>query len=280
MCRILAARISRPSRDQISRIIGAFVQSNERDPYLERASGGRASSHDDGWGIAAIGVMSEGGGKALAALHHKDVYPIFHERGREVLELLIPRLARYDELFFIVHGRKASRREPYGAEYAHPYIAMFERGAFWFIHNGGADKRALADKLGVLPWLRVDSELLGYYIMNNVIECLQRGNSADECVSSAYILGKPYVANVGSAYNTALLGVIEDTAHLYVSHWVPGSLSPELKEYYKLVYYVLDNGVLVSSITFKDYFGEGSPNELEPGLYKLEERALKKQLSF
>lgn len=280
MCRILAARLSGPSRDQISRVLEAFILSNKYDLYLEKVSREGASSHDDGWGIAAIGVVNGGNKRTLSTLYHKDIYPIFHERSREIIELLVPRLARYNELFIIAHGRKASRREPYGAEYAHPYIAMFEKGAFWFAHNGGADKRALAEKLGVLPWLRVDSELLGYYIMNSAIECLLNSDSVDNCVNNAYLEGKPYVANVESAYNTALLGLLGDSAHLYVSHWIPESLSHELKEYYKLIYYELDNGVLASSITFREYFGEGAPSELRPGLYKLDEKSPRKLLDF
>ncbi|MGC8982310.1 MAG: class II glutamine amidotransferase [Desulfurococcaceae archaeon] len=268
MCRILALSASEISYELLKNIVDAFVKSNEHDPYLSKLTGKSPASHDDGWGLAAAGLV--GGSPTIA--WYKSVEPIFYESSKRILELYTKRISSYDTLYFVVHARKASRREPYGIEYAHPFMRASEQGIAWFVHNGGADKKALAEKLGVNPWLRVDSELLGYYIMDSVLSCTNAGRSVDDCVVEAYSSAKHYVVK-GSALNTALLLLHEERPYLYVSYWVNEPASKLHEEYYSYIALNWNNAVLAGSISIKDYLPADVSDKvvfLEHGVYRLE----------
>lgn len=273
MCRLLAAWFSREGMSLLDEVVDAFVEGSRRDPYLEKATGGRSSAHDDGWGIAAVGY-----GDTPSVIYHRMLEPIFSESSIRALEFIKKRLKRYREVYLLIHSRKSSRNEPYGYDYTHPFIRLMENGVLWFAHNGGARKEELARVLGVYPWVRVDSELLGYYIMGRIDECIEN-NSIDECVSKAYLEGLKFIPE-GSGYNTGLLALISENASLYVSHKVPGSPLPELLEYYEIVAYTSPSIVLAGSITLRDYlpsvFSTGFERTiLEPGVYRIEQGGVK-----
>jgi glutamine amidotransferase len=268
MCRLLALTGRELGEGYIRSIIEAFVESSKYDPYYERLSRGRNRAHDDGWGLAAIGLIND---KPTIA-RHNSLEPVYHEASKRILDLFIQRISRYSVLYLILHSRKSSLGEPYGLEYTHPFMRIGEKCAAWFAHNGGANKEKLAEKLGVNPWLRVDSELLGHYIMDNVFNCVESGGNVDECVKSAYTEAREYTLQ-RSALNTVLLLLVDRRAYLYLTHYVKGEAEEDRKQYFTVISYGRDNLAFAGSITLKEYLLPEYKNRvmfLEPGVYRLE----------
>ncbi|AFL67014.1 class II glutamine amidotransferase [Desulfurococcus amylolyticus] len=268
MCRLLVARFTGEKIESAGEVLNAFIESSKRDPYLERVSGNRYSAHDDGWGIAVVGY-----GDNPSIIYHRMIEPIYFENSLRVLDLINKRIQRYKEVYLLIHSRKSSRNEPYGLEYTHPFMRLMENGALWFAHNGGAKKEELARELGVYPWIRVDSELLGYYIMGNIGDCLSINDDLDECVRDAYVKGLKYIPE-NSGYNTGLLALTSRNTSLYISHKVAGNPSQALLDYYKIVVYTSDEAVIAGSITIKEYLPSKVSEQfktwfLEPGLYSI-----------
>lgn len=274
MCRIYAHVVKNPDEELLKKFVEAFVESNKYDHYLAKISSTRHASHDDGWGLVAIGLID---GEPTVS-HYKTVEPIFYETSKRILDLYIKRISRYDELYLVIHARKASRREPYGTEYAHPFVMITDVGASWFVHNGGADKKALAEKLGVHYWMRVDSELLGYYVMDSVLSCIGGGGEVDNCVAEAYASAKHYIVK-GSALNTALLVVAGNKPYIYVTHWVREPSTPDHQKYFEIVSYMNPTMSFAGSISIKEYLaGEYSSamTSVEPGVYRLKPGSIEK----
>ncbi|MEM4558252.1 MAG: hypothetical protein QW251_05615 [Desulfurococcaceae archaeon] len=275
MCRLYAMAYRKPDHTTLKTFIEAFVESNRYDHYLASLAPDKSvASHDDGWGLVAVGLVDN----TPTHAYYKTVEPIFHENSRRILELYTKKMASYDEVYIIVHARKASRREPYGPEYAHPYMMMSDSGIAWFAHNGGADKKLLAEKLGVYPWVRVDSELLGYYVMDNVLSCVGGEGSVDNCVVEAYLAAKHYVVK-NSALNTALLVLHEDKPHLYITHWVREPKTQQHLKYFEMISLLSDAMTFGGSISIREYLPESYAEKLsslEPGVYRLEPGSLKK----
>jgi glutamine amidotransferase len=266
VCRLLALASLKPNEGLIKEIVGAFVESSRRDPYLERISGGKLSAHDDGWGSAALGLFR---GKPTLAFH-RSIEPIFYENSKSAIDLLVKKASKYDSLYLLLHSRKGSPGEPYGLDYTHPFMRISERCVGWFAHNGGANKEELAKKLGVNPWIRVDSELLGYYLLDNVFTCVESGGNVDECVKRAYEDAVHYVVE-GSALSTVLLLLVDSQIHLYATHYTRNVESNERKQYFATIAYEGEGFSLAGSITIKEYLTpRGKIRYLEPGVYRVE----------
>lgn len=278
MCRILALALSKTDRDFLDTALNSFVLSNEHDQYLERVSRNKHKSHDDGWGLVAVGLLRE----QPVVAYHKSLEPIFYESSRRMLGLFSRKISEYQPLYLALHTRKASAKEPYGVDYVHPFTRLTDNGAAWFMHNGGADKKALAEKLGVYQWLRVDSELLGHYIMDQVLTCAEGGENIDTCVTDAYSEAKNYVLS-SSALNTALLVLFKDSPHLYLTHWLREPRDDYLKEYYAIVAYENGEVAFAGSITIKEYLPRNMLDNLyvlEQGIYKFKPGGLIKIASL
>lgn len=268
MCRLLGLVTSEISSDYLYDIMRAFVLSNMHDPYMAKLTGSKSYSHDDGWGLVATGYVHDQPTSAF----YKSVEPVFHESSIKILKLFVKRIINYKPLYLIIHARKASPMEPYGVEYAHPYMRLSENGVAWFMHNGGAYKTAIAEKLGVNPWIRVDSELLGYYLMDNILSCAEGGNDLDSCVVEAYVEARNYVVK-GSALNTALLLLFRNKPYLYITHWLREVSEDVKRDYYTIVAYKSQRLIFAGSISIKEYaptFIANNIVRLDPGIYRLE----------
>ncbi len=278
MCRLLALAGKDLGEDLIKLLVDVFVEGSKHDVYLEKITGGRVYAHDDGWGLVAISLFDN---KPTVA-YHRAIEPIFHESSKYILGLFARRISRYNFTYLALHSRKASRREPYGLEYLHPFMRISERGAAWFAHNGGANKTELARKLSVNPWLRVDSELLGHYLMEIALTCTDSGGHVDECVKRAYSEAKNYVVE-RSALNTILLLLVDDKVSLYVTHHIRGVVDEDTKLYYTIIAYSEDNITLAGSITILNYLPptyREKAVKLEPGVYRVEPGELVKLISL
>lgn len=277
MCRFFALAGLNVSRDFLAVLARSFTLSSLHDPYLAELSGGKYVSHGDGWGLAAVGVVRG----ELTVAHHKSLEPIFNHSSQRVLDLFLDRVSSYEQLYLVLHARRASLREPYGLEYVHPYMRLSESGVAWFVHNGGANKKALAEKLGVYPWIRVDSELLGHYVMDHVLSCAESGVDVDTCVVEAYTEAKGYVVS-NSALNSALLVLHRDTPRLYVTFWVREPRTPRVVDYYTLLARERVNGgetTLICSKSTGEYllhFSPGDLHPLEPGVYSVGPGSIKR----
>jgi glutamine amidotransferase len=268
MCRLLALAGNDLGEDLIKLFIDAFVESSKYDVYLEKITGGRVYAHDDGWGLIVLGLVNN---KPTVA-HHHAIEPIFHERSKYILSLFEKRISKYNSIYLTLHARKASKKEPYGLDYTHPFMRMSERCVAWFAHNGGANKIELAKKLGVNPWVRVDSELLGHYLMDIALTCIDGGGDVDECVKKAYGEVKSYVTE-RSALNTTLLLLVDDKISLYITHYIRGTVDENTKLYYTIIAYSENNVTLSSSITILNYLSPTHREKallLESGIYRVE----------
>ncbi|MEM0001636.1 MAG: class II glutamine amidotransferase [Desulfurococcaceae archaeon] len=267
MCRLMALTTEGTTEDALSRFMDAFTKSAHRDVYLLKITNGKFSSHDDGWGLAAAGLVRN----TPSVAQHRSIEPIFHEYSIRLINLFIRKLVSYKPLYVIMHARKSSASEPYGLEYTHPFMMLSNSGVAWFAHNGGAKKSILAEKMGVFPWIRVDSELLGYYVMNKVLSCGEEDKDLTRCVVDAYIESKEYITE-GSALNTVLLILWKNKPRLFISHWVKEPLSDLLREYYAIIAYRGKNTTFAGSISIRDYLPTEFAGDvwiLEPGIYEL-----------
>ncbi|MGC9012201.1 class II glutamine amidotransferase [Thermogladius sp.] len=263
MCRLIALVDQHPDNYTLSRLAWAFVESSRFDEYLSRLTNGRAYSHDDGWGLAGVGVVRSD----FAVVYHRSLLPLFSPPSIVELQLLLDRLKRYDSIYFIAHARKSSRSEPYGLEYTHPFKFELGGGVFWFAHNGGLDKKSLAKMLGVNPWVHVDSEVAGMYLARRLSEC---ESGPEDCLLDAY---RGLVEYTTSGLNTLLLLLSGESPRLFVTHFFKktgdGARDEALREYYQL--YLLEDGHLkaVVSSTVTRYYGGGGFKPLDEGLYEL-----------
>ncbi|MEM2025348.1 MAG: class II glutamine amidotransferase [Desulfurococcaceae archaeon] len=267
MCRIIALASHKLSPDALKTTVNSFITSSEVDPYLARLYEGTVWSHDDGWGFAALGLVDD----RPTLAYHRSLVPIFHGSSRRVLSLHLRKISEYPSLYLIMHTRKASWGEPYGIDYVHPFVRTYKNSVAWFVHNGGADKKALAEKLNTYPWTRADSELLGQYIADNIHACVEGGGHIDNCAVSAYSEAREYIIK-GAGFNTALMWLDGNKIHLYLSHWVREPYRGEVKEFYSVVAYNDQITALASTVTLRNYLPSSMANKtyvLEPGLYKI-----------
>lgn len=268
MCRLLGVASSRLHQGELENIIKAFVLSNVYDPYMARLTGSRVYTHDDGWGFIATGYVNE----QPTISYYKSIEPVFYESSTRILSLLVKKTVNYSPLYLVIHARKASPSEPYGIEYTHPYMRLSENGAAWFTHNGGVYKTILAEKLRVYPWIRVDSELLGFYVMDNVLSCAEGGGDVDRCVTDTYLEARDYVVK-GSALNTLLLVLFKNEIYLYITHWLREISEEKKREYYAIIGYRNTNISLAGSISIREYLDLAIAQNtiiLDTGIYRIE----------
>lgn len=268
MCRILALVSNQIQREALNDILESFIKSNELDKYMFKLSDGRSWAHDDGWGLAAVGYVDN----HPTIAHYKTIEPVFWESSRRIINLYIKKIHGYKPLYMVMHARKSSRGEPYGPEYAHPFTRILGDKIAWFVHNGGVDKKTLGNVLNVYPWIHVDSELLGYYVIDKVLTCIKDDSDVDNCVIDAYGKAREYIVK-GSALNTSLLLLSKDHIHLYTTYWVNQLERRELEEYYSIIAYQDTDVIFTGSISIIDYLPlqyTSKTTTLEQGIYKLE----------
>ena len=95
--------------------------------------------HGDGWGYVLT----------LKNLHifGRSGSPIYHEAP---LALSVASRAFSEDVLLLMHARAASRNEPLGVDAAHPFMGEMPNGDLIFLaHNGGIDKKGLAQHLGL-----------------------------------------------------------------------------------------------------------------------------------
>ncbi|MEM4717334.1 MAG: class II glutamine amidotransferase [Desulfurococcaceae archaeon] len=266
MCRFLALEVERPQFYVLNTLLNAFISSSLCDPYLAKLKNINGSSHDDGWGFASIGSINE----TPVINHYKSMNPIYNDLSREIISRFINRFSRYEKLYLILHSRRTSKTEPWGQEYSHPYNYVLGKMVYWFAHNGSCKKKMIAEKLGVNPWIKTDSELLGQFIVLNTVNCMRDENGIDKCIVDVYNRSREFI-EFNSALNTALLILLDSNPYLYVSHWV-NTNNQIIENYYSIYSYISEELVLAGSISIKEYLPppyQDKLNKLEYGVYRL-----------
>jgi predicted glutamine amidotransferase len=135
MCRLLVFSAVEPAVEIVKELVESLVAASKEDPHLFKVSGGRFSSHDDGWGYAVIGEWIEGG---KYVMHYRSGTPIYEDlTGLYKLENT---LERSHALIGLAHSRKASRGFNRTYLDAHPMHAIMDDGSeIWVAHNGSLD---------------------------------------------------------------------------------------------------------------------------------------------
>ncbi|AEA12446.1 glutamine amidotransferase class-II [Thermoproteus uzoniensis 768-20] len=211
----------------------------ERDPY---APGG--FQHGDGWGYA---VYTMGGSLA----YYRSARAIWKDPH-------VPPLG----LAGLAHARAASKGEPLGLLYAHPFQAETPDGRVIYVaHNGSVDKTALAAALGLDPKLFSDSWLLALFLA-------ARWADPEAALAEA-------LKYVKTALNLAVLELPGPKAYAYSYYRLPEGPDRDVYERYYRLYRVRGNGwEAVVSSTLVRHIG-GAPEPLELGrLYVLEPHGL------
>ncbi|WP_440059946.1 class II glutamine amidotransferase [Thermogladius sp. 4427co] len=271
----MAGIVRNPRAGYIQDFFNAFIESSRRDPYLGDVAKGY-TSHDDGWGIGSIGLARS----KPSLIYHRSILPLFHTHSLHELYFILRKMSVYDTIYFIIHARKASRGEPYGVEYTHPFKYEIPCGLVFFAHNGGIRKKDLAEKIGVNPWTRVDSDIAGLFIARTISECGIDG--LDECIKHAYETLAGYTIE-NSALNTSLLVLCGPQVKLYASYYHPKKPEEDdqsLSRYYELIAFESEDYIIVSSSTLQLYLGNYRPRTLEEGLYEVTDRGVSRILRF
>ncbi|OYT39061.1 MAG: hypothetical protein B6U89_04825 [Desulfurococcales archaeon ex4484_58] len=271
MCRLLVLR-AKPN-NKINEFIDALVKASENDVILEKLTSGRRKSHRDGWGVSAIGIADY----TLSLLYHRSLLPIFHEQSKYLLNIFKEHIQRYSEIYLLLHSRASSKREPYGEKYVHPFMVEKETFTLWFIHNGSVEKRELASKLDISPWIHSDSEILSYYISRELDKCIDKQADIDNCVVEIYRDIYKYTTRK-SALNTGLMILWKNHIHLYLTYYTWETRESE-KEYYQIYSYRGEEVIGAFSSTLK-YHIKDKVTPIEQGLYKFEVDKLEKIYDF
>lgn len=260
MCRLLLAAISREAVSTLLQLLDAYRKAVWSDPLLEKVYGGK--SHCDGVGVVVALAM---GGSWSIYYERFDAYGYTSDPCMANLSALDAVLERvrgivigggWDRLVLMIHSRRASRGEPRGTLYAHPfhYNIVGSNGTIdlFFSHNGGVDKERLADMLDVKGSLDMysDSLLAGFYLSN----MLSKGYNIVAAVKSLALFVKPK-----SALNLNMLLFSSDGTKTRARAYAVGLLGSEAKNdpnrraYYESIL-VLGRGLVgyVSS-TVRDY---------------------------
>jgi glutamine amidotransferase len=253
-----------------SRLVALLYRAAERDPLLERIAG--TPHHCDGYGYM-LAARRPGGGWLVEWSRYDaaDTLGVTDEACRENLEalkaatsMLSERIEGLEEGFLLLHARKASRGEPRGSLYAHPYLHTVAgrsgQTMLALVHNGGVDKASLASWMGVDESAYTDSQLLTVWIARQVAS----GATVEEALRAAESYIKP-----GSALDVAILlvnpgqGLIE--LHIYSK--IHSEADEARREYYKPIFFRGEGVQGYMSSTVKMYADtEGLNLEYEEGI--------------
>jgi len=202
-----------------SKLLELLAEAASNDWHLEAIAGSKR--HCDGYGYIATVRMRDS--RSWTVLYEKfDAYPM---RGKEACEENLARLKesmarlsiildRASHAMAIVHSRKSSIGEPRGVVMAHPFReeiifnidGMWEVGEVYLAHNGGVDKRRLAEKLSLKDTYMAYTD--SYIALKYLARRLNRTN-LDKLRSKAFIEAevsrlKDYVYK-NSALNLAIM---------------------------------------------------------------------------
>ena len=265
MCRLLMFTGSNEGLAKLLELTELLVEASCNDPFLFEATGGRSSSHGDGWGYA----LSLKVGGSVRTLYYRTSKRVWLSEEKEKLLGLMEGLKEAERYYGLIHSRKAGRTEPVGDEHNHPYRYVVDGQELFFAHNGGVNKQALAEVLGFEKVSEVtDSFLAGLFIAQRI----GKGRRLEE----AY---RELAGYTKSALNTGLLHVdmLNNTATLYVSSLIV-QREPAREKYYALFTASCPGLAVVLSSTISALAEERrvlSAVGVKSGFFKLEDQGLR-----
>ncbi len=200
MCRMLAAYAwSREGSRLLASLTRLLADAASGDPYLARITGGE-SRHCHGYGYV---LAWRARGSWTLEYRRFDAAGLSPGRGlgeagcvanleglRSTVEGLASRLSSLEEVYLVIHARRAGRREPRGTLHTHPFrVEAFTREGpieVYLAHNGGVSKDILAARLGLEPGAYTDSHLLAIWLSRS----LEGGLSVEEALADAWCTAK------------------------------------------------------------------------------------------
>ncbi len=230
MCRLIGFKIN---DSNMLRMLSTILAGTSRyDPLLPITSPG---GHSDGWGV----VVHDTGSNSV--LFYKSGEPFYTNT------LFYENIVRNLRCTCkgIIHIRRASPGEPLGLVYAHPFMAE-AKGFLALAHNGGVDKRVLADILG-LNTDAVDGFSDTYLYFQLLLRELSYRSLLDAITSTIRELLE--LNAVKTSINSVILHVdLEGRGRVYViEDWM--HFDGRKREYYKIGYAVRNEGIIAASST-------------------------------
>ncbi len=217
-------------------LIASLIDAARYDPYLEAVHPG-SRSHADGWGYVYVSIARSRELNFGTVSFYKRCKPIFEELSRIALHKLINILESYIRIDMVVHARAASKGEPVCDIHAHPYKETYNGITVYLAHNGGVDKKKLAQDLGVDLSAHTDSALLTKFLAKELGECISNEDDIDLCVCRAYRRALEKYAIPCRGVVTALIILYRDASRMYVTSYVPNCCLDEEKDRARLTYY-------------------------------------------
>lgn len=224
MCRILAFRAK--GEADIS-VLRAFLNASKNDIYF------KYGSHSDGWGFAAF-ILRNGKWRIISYKTNEPIYE--DEMFFEYINLL-----KGDDIYAILHARKAGKMFLLGVRHNHPYYHRLATHDIYFAHNGSISRKAFNNP----NYPSTDS----YLFFQEVIRLYQEKND----FKIAYMEAINSLSNYASSLNSALLTFnSQEGPRIYVGYYYNKNRIKEIEEYYKLYRY--ENYIFSSTVGF--YLGK------------------------
>jgi glutamine amidotransferase len=209
------------------------------DPLLGRIA--RDTRHCHGFGFLLLYSNGRGYRLVYEKYDAADELGEGEESCRENLQALMYAVEEVAELIegsehglLLFHARRASRGEPRGAMYAHPYTYTIasRQGPrlIALIHNGSVYKDAIASILGVDPAYYTDSQALTVWLARQ----LASGRTPGEALAEARKFTRSALDVVVADIAPSSSGL---RARAYAYSYLPSSLDEKRVEYYKPVFY-------------------------------------------
>ena len=248
MCRLVGFKLSR-NIDGLHEILGPLVSVSRYDPLLP---GKVVGGHSDGWGLS---IYDQGLG---GVLYYKSGEPLYSQI--RILERLIRSLRCPCK--GIIHVRKASKSEPLGLLYAHPFISNIDDSILALAHNGGIDKYVVAEEIGYKGDLDKVSDTYMYFKLL-IREYVKHGNIVEAIRNTINVLLRKKA--VRTSINSLILFINNSTSNVYIiEDWE--HFSGDKRRYYSIGYLCKGDLVVVTSSTVYDSLLDKGFNTCKPNI--------------
>ncbi len=253
LCRLLILKTTRLKTSFIIDLIRILRKISHRDPLLEELSTTRGYSHSDGWGYIFFSRTSN------TIYFYRSLSPIYlDEHGfKDLIHLLKSR--ENEEVFMLIHVRKASEKEPIGLIHVHPYMHRYLGKELYLVHNGSFNKEKLSNIINIKDYNKVTDSYLGLLYYSTL---LKRGYSPLEALDT---LLKATREGQGSV--VGILSVENSKQTIYYGFKVSGG--GKYVRYYRPYIHEWDGGAIVVSSSITLYASNIDFKPVKEGSYIL-----------
>ncbi len=197
-------------------------------------------NHPDGWGISAL--IREGNEWNL--LEYKTSKPAFNDPFFDSLRL------KGEEIYGIVHARKARTNFLLGVAHSHPYHIRVNGYDIFFAHNGSINRKVFNDPMR--PY--TDS----YMMLDDIASYVSSGLHPVDAYEKEYMKVKEF----SSSLNSAMLYMRGKEVKLTVLHYFNVNMMKEKNEEY---YHLYCNESYCMSSSLMKYLPPTYAERIPPG---------------